>query len=42
MQREDLLHPSQFALLKRLPVRIIKIELREREIWSNLSKILYL
>ena len=42
MQREELLHPAQFTLLKRLPVKIIKIELREREIWFNLSKIPYL
>lgn len=38
-QRENLLHPAQFTVFKRRPVKFIKIELREREIWCNLSKI---
>ena len=42
MQREDLLHPSQFSLFKRSTELLIKIVLREREIWCNLSKISYL
>ena len=29
MQREELLHPAQFTVLKRFPVQFIKIELRE-------------
>ena len=42
MQREELLHPAQFTVLKRFPVQFIKIELREWEIWCNLNKISYL
>lgn len=38
-QREDLLHPSQFSLFKRSTELFVKIVLREREIWCNLSKI---
>ena len=41
MQREDLLHPAQFTVFKRFPVKFIKIELREREIWCNLSNFSY-
>ena len=41
-QREDLLHPSQFILFKRSTELFVKIVLREREIWCNLSKISYL
>ena len=41
-QREDLLHPSQFSLFKRSTELFVKIVLREREIWCNLSKNSYL
>ena len=41
VKREDLLHPTQFTVLKRFPVQFIKIELREWEIWCNLSKFSY-
>ena len=41
-QMEELLHPAQFTLFKSLSVKFIKIELREREIWCNLSKFSYL
>lgn len=40
-QREELLHPAQFSLFKSLSVKFIKIELRERKIWCNLSKVSY-
>ena len=42
VQREDLLHPAQFSLLKCTTVLFIKIVLREWEIRCNLSKISYL
>ena len=42
MQRKELLHPAQFTLFQSLSVKLIKIELREREIWCNLSKLSYL
>ena len=36
-RQKEFLHPSQLTRLKRFPESIIKIELRERKIWCNLS-----
>ena len=33
MERKQLLHPSQFTLFKRWPIEVIKIKLRESNIW---------
>ena len=40
-ERKQLLYPAQFALFKRRPVEVIKIELRKRNGWRYFRKISY-
>ena len=38
-ERKQFLYPAQFALLKRRPIEVIKIELRKRNVWRYFRKI---
>ena len=42
MERKQLLHPAHLTLLKRWPIEVIQIELRESNIWCYISKIPHL
>jgi len=41
VERQKSLHPSQLGLFKGGPVKVIKIKLRESNVWCYFSKISY-